>query len=135
MTANDCGVGADGRTLAHHRPAVAVLAAYSTSGIHDICEHAARPEENIICANDSGIDRYVVLNLAVSPERDTRGNNHVLPDVAHFPDNRPLHNVGEVPDLCSVTDGTSLIYHRRRVSKILFFHTTNIIFYCYFWNI
>ena len=125
VAANYSGVGPYGSPLPHHCPAVTVLAAYCAARIDDIGEHAAWPQEYIISANHTGIDRYIVLHLTVASKSNAWRNHDILADVAPLTKHSTLHNVGEMPDLASGSDRTTLVNHRCRVSKILFFHIGN----------
>jgi hypothetical protein len=61
---------------------------------------------------------HVVLDLAAIADNDIGADHYVLPDYAISTDDRVLENVGEMPDLCAVSDSTVVVDNSKRMHEI-----------------
>ena len=121
MAADDGGVGPDGSPAPDERLPILVFAGDGTPGIQNIRKDTARAEENIVFADDAGIDGDIILNLYIISQHDTRRDNHILSDIASLANHAVRHDVREMPDArpgtylaTFVDDGgfVSLVFHR-----------------------
>lgn len=121
MPANNGGIGSNGRASMEYRFAVFSLAAHRSTGVYHIGEDHTRSEEDIVLAADSGIDRHIVLYLAVAPQYYLRRDNDILPYIAVLTDDAVRHDVREMPYLGASTDGAIIVHIGRRMDiKLLF---------------
>ena len=70
VATNDGSIGADGSTTAKYGRAIFIFARHGTARVDYVGKNHRRTEENIVLADDTGIDTYVVLYLYVTAKFD-----------------------------------------------------------------
>src|SRR5215467_4453223 len=88
--ADDCRICADGAAPLQNRGFVESMPVDLGTRIRDICEHAGRPEEDIVFNRYTCVDRHVVLNLDVVPDDRAAVDVDVLADDALLTNSRAL---------------------------------------------
>ena len=72
MATDNRGVGTDRRAPTNERPPILVLADDRAPGIDHVGEDTAGTKKNLVLADDTRIDRDVVLHLHAIAQHDTR---------------------------------------------------------------
>ncbi len=98
VATNDGGIGPDGGPFADHGFHVFPFAVHGAAGVMDIGEDHARPQKNVIFADHAFINGDVVLHFDIIPQYHPIGHKNILPQIAAFPNDRPRHDVAEMPD-------------------------------------
>ena len=117
MTADDGSVCSDGGATTNERRLELILAVDCRTGIEHIGKHHRRTEEHIVLAPHTGIDGYIVLHLAVPSKHHVGRYNDVLADIAFFAYRTVMHDMAEMPNLCSLAYAATVIHIRRFMNK------------------
>ena len=92
---------------------------HGTSRVDHVGEYTAGPEEYVVFAGHTFVDRDVVLHLDILAQNHAGRYDHVLANVAVFAQNSARHDVAEVPNLGTFSDACSFIDGGGFVSLIL----------------
>src|SRR4029434_2256294 len=102
--ANDCAIGAERCAAPHNRPQILAVPIDLGSRVNDISENAGRSAEDVVFQLDSGVNRNVILNLAVIANHHVVGDIYVLAQNAALAEAGSRLHVGKMPNLCAGSD-------------------------------
>ena len=128
VTAHDGGIGTDGSSSTHYCAGVLVFPGDGTAGIDDIGEYTRGSEEYVVFTHNTGVKTYIILHLHVIAQHNVWTDHDILPDVAVFPNQASGHDVGEMPDSGSSSDGAAVIYDSRGMC-LIFSHDSADVFF------
>src|SRR5436305_320658 len=103
-SANDGGVGSYRSALFYERAAIFMFPFDWTARINDIGEDHRWAAKDVVFEFNSGIDRYIILNLDAIADSHARTDHNVLSEIAVPAYLRSGHYMGEVPDFGSCAD-------------------------------
>jgi len=90
-----------------------------TSRINHISKHATRPQKNIVFANNSRINRYIVLYFYIISQHNSGSDHHILPDITVFAHNGAGHDMRKMPNSASFANHNSFVDYSRRIRLII----------------
>jgi hypothetical protein len=119
---NDGRIGTNGGPFPDMRCSVLPPSVNGASRIGNVRENAAGPQKDIVVAGNTFVDAHVILDLHVVPQPHSWGYHDILAQVAFFAEHGTAHDVGEMPNLGSFTDGAAVIDDGGFVSEKSGFH-------------
>jgi hypothetical protein len=96
-----------------------ILSNNGASRIDDIGEYHGWSKKDIILTYHTGVNGYIVLHFNIIPQDHTGGNNHILSQVAVFPNTASCHDMGEVPDFRSFANDAIFVDDCSWMAKIM----------------
>jgi hypothetical protein len=128
-SANDGGIGTDGRPPLHQRGPNLIHLADCRTGIVDVGEHYRRAAKDIVLQGHPFVDGDIVLDLAPLTNHNVGPDDNVLSDVTVGSDHGVGQNMGKMPDFRTRTDGYRFVQDCRfvyekitRIGVVRLFH-------------
>ena len=115
VAADDCCVGSDAGALSNQRRDVLIAAHDGRPRVVDVGENHRGPEENIVFADHSSVDAYIVLHLDILPEFDAWADHDILANIALLTKFGIGHDMAKVPNFAARTNFGSGIDYGGRV--------------------
>jgi len=121
QTADHGCVGADAGSPHDQCSFVFVLPWHAAARVYYVGKHCRGSAKDVILEDDSRVDGDIILNFYVVADDAARRDDYVLAHIAVFSNHGSLHDVAEMPNLCSLADGAGFVYERGFVDEIMLF--------------
>ena len=129
MPANNGAIGAKGSSLANSGRAILSPSVNCASWIYNICKDATWTKEDIIIAQETCVETYIVLYLAIISQHNIGSNKDILTYITSISHNCIGHNMAEMPYLGLLSNNCPLLHNGCIMHKIVLLHPNHIILY------